>query len=174
MRSSVNSISATPRRMLSTSPPGSTTTPRMVLGDHNSAQFCWKGVTGRIAARSGKVGSLIAKRPDRPPPSPRPRPDRLGRPDPRSAGGQPRRRGVGGNDEGLAHQRVALGRIKGIVLPGALLPHLIENAGRHGLGCLTAPGTDGAHRLFNIGGARDPDVAMVSLMGPHEALERLP
>src|SRR6185369_564631 len=43
------------------SPPGSTSTPRIVLVHHRNEQFCSKAVTGTIAARSGMVWvSLMA------------------------------------------------------------------------------------------------------------------
>jgi hypothetical protein len=41
---------------LSSSPPGSTSAPRIVFVHHTSEQFCWYGVTGIIAARIGASG----------------------------------------------------------------------------------------------------------------------
>ena len=45
--------------MRSTSPPGSTTAPRLLASSKTIEQFCWNGVTGTIAAlRPGMAGFL--------------------------------------------------------------------------------------------------------------------
>src|SRR5262249_15658247 len=46
----------TPASIRSRSPPGSTTTPRLVSSSHSNVQFCWNGVTGTMAALSGIKG----------------------------------------------------------------------------------------------------------------------
>src|SRR5215217_6111636 len=45
----------------STSPPGSTTAPRLLVSDQIRAQFCWKGVTGTMAARSCGTRHLVGR-----------------------------------------------------------------------------------------------------------------
>src|SRR5579883_2405099 len=64
MRSTVTPVCFTAAMIRSTSPPGSTTTARLLASSHRMAQFCWNGVTGMIAppklptSRSVQFGRL--------------------------------------------------------------------------------------------------------------------
>jgi hypothetical protein len=75
-------------------------------------------------------------------PEPRPDADSSRSSNVRAIAGELVRRGIGSNDEGLPHQRIALSRVISIMPLGALRPHGVDDSGCRGLRCIAAPGPD--------------------------------